>query len=111
MLFRGLIYSIIFFFLIIVYAVIVLEYFFPAEEVRAIAERTLSKKLKLPLKIQKIGFSLLSGMRINGVTLGSASQPLAHVKKVILDCQTQAGKPPPGTDHPGKRQIECRSMA
>ena len=84
-LFRGLIYSVLFFLLLIVSAGIVLEYFFPAEEVRAIAERTLSKKLKLPLKIQKIGFSLLSGMRIDGVTLGSASQPLAHVKKVILD--------------------------
>ena len=84
-LFRGLIYLVLFFLLLIVSAGIVLEYFFPAEEVRAIAERTLSKKLKLPLKIQKIGFSLLSGMRIDGVTLGSASQPLAHVKKVILD--------------------------
>ena len=74
-LFRGLIYSVLFFLLLIVSAGIVLEYFFPAEEVRAIAERTLSKKLKLPLKIQK------------------------------------AGKPPPGTDYPGKRQLECRSMA
>ena len=52
-LFRGLIYLVLFFLLLIVSAGIVLEYFFPAEEVRAIAERTLSKKLKLPLKIQK----------------------------------------------------------
>lgn len=43
-LFRGLIYSLLFFFLLIVSAGIVLEYFFPAEEVRAIAEAKLSKK-------------------------------------------------------------------
>ena len=42
-LFRGLIYSLLFFFLLIVSAGIVLEYFFPAEEVRAIAEAKLSK--------------------------------------------------------------------
>ena len=79
-LFRGLIYSLLFFFLLIVSAGIVLEYFFPAEEVRAIAEAKLSKKLKLPLSIQKISFSLLSGMQVDGVTLGT--QPLlARVKK------------------------------
>jgi len=42
-LFRGLIYSLLFFFLLIVSTGIVLEYFFPAEEVRAIAEAKLSK--------------------------------------------------------------------
>jgi len=79
-LFRGLIYSLLFFFLLIVSAGIVLEYFFPAEEVRAIAEAKLSIKLKLPLSIQKISFSLLSGMQVDGVTLGT--QPLlARVKK------------------------------
>ena len=83
-LFRGLIYSLLFFFLLIVSAGIVLEYFFPAEEVRAIAEAKLSKKLKLPLSIQKISFSLLSGMQVDGVTLGT--QPLlARVKKIVLD--------------------------
>ena len=40
-LFRGLIYSLLFFFLLIVSVGIVLEYFFPAEEVRAIAEAKL----------------------------------------------------------------------
>ena len=75
------IYSVLFFFLLIVSAGIVLEYFFPAEEVRAIAEAQLSKKLKLPFRIQKIGFNLLSGMRIDGVKLGSAAKPLACVNK------------------------------
>jgi len=92
-LFRGLTYALVFFFLLIASAGIVLEYFFPAEEVRAIAERTLSKKLQLPLRIQKISFSLLSGMQVDGVTLGA--QPLARVKKVVLDydlSQLFAGK-------------------
>lgn len=82
---RGLIYSIFFVFLLIVSAGLVLEYYFPAEKVRVMAEDHLSKKLKLPLKIQKIGFSLLSGLELDGVALGDSVRPLAEVKKVILD--------------------------
>lgn len=82
-LFRGLVYSLFFFLLLIASAGIVLEYFFPAEKVRAIAEDKLSKKLNLPLKIQKVSFSLLNGAKIDGMTLGT--QPLARIKQVVLD--------------------------
>jgi hypothetical protein len=82
---RGLVYFFFFIFLLIVGAGVVLEYFFPAEEVRVLAEKEGTKKLNLPLSIKKIKFSLLSGVRIDGVTLGPALQPLASVQALILD--------------------------
>ena len=82
---RGLVYFFFFIFLLIVGAGVVLEYFFPAEEVRVLAEKEGTKKLNLPLSIKKIKFSLLSGVRIDGVTLGPALQPLASVQALVLD--------------------------
>jgi hypothetical protein len=82
---QGLVYFFFFIFLLIVGAGVVLEYFFPAEEVRVLAEKEGTKKLKLPLSIKKIKFSLLSGVRIDGVTLGPALQPLASVQALVLD--------------------------
>jgi hypothetical protein len=84
-LFRGLIYFFFFIFLLIAGAGVVLEYFFPAEKVRVLAEKEGTKQLNLPLSIKKIKFSLLSGVRIDGVTLGSAAQPIARVKALVLD--------------------------
>ena len=84
-LFRTLIYSVFFIFLLIASAGLVLEYYFPAEEARVIAEGQLTKILKLPLRIQKIGFSLLSGLRLDGVALGSVKKPVAQVKSLVLD--------------------------
>jgi hypothetical protein len=82
---RGLIYFFFSIFLLIVGAGVVLEYFFPAEEVRVLAEKEGTKKLNLPLSIKKIKFSLLSGVRIDGVTLGPALQPIASVQALVLD--------------------------
>jgi hypothetical protein len=84
-LFRTLIYSVLFIFLLIASAGLVLEYYFPAEEARVFAEGHLTKTLKLPLKIQKIDFSLFRGLQLDGVTLGFATNPVARVKKVVLD--------------------------
>ena len=50
-----------------------------------LAEKEGSKKLNLPLSIKKIKFSLLSGVRIDGVTLGPAVQPIANVQVLIFD--------------------------
>ena len=84
-LFRGMIYFFFFIFLLIVGTGVVLEYFFPAEEVRVLAEKEGAKQLNLPLSIKKIKFSLLSGVRIDGVTLGPAAQPIASVQALALD--------------------------
>jgi hypothetical protein len=82
---RTLVYSVFFIFLLIAAAVIVLEYYFPAEEARLFAESQVTKHLKLPLKIQKIGFSLFSGLRLDGLALGFPNMPVARVKTVVLD--------------------------
>ena len=82
---RGVIYFFFFIFLLIVGAGVVLEYFFPAEEVRILAEKEGTKQLNLPLSIKKIKFSLLSGVRIDGVRLGPAAQPIASVQALVLD--------------------------
>ncbi len=83
--FRGLLYSIFFIFLLIASAGLVLEYYFPADEFREIVEGQVTQKLQLPLSIQKLGFSLLSGMQLDNVTLGASSNPVARVKQVVLD--------------------------
>jgi uncharacterized protein involved in outer membrane biogenesis len=64
---------------------VIFEYFFPAEELRVLAEKEGSKQLNLPLSIKKIKFNLLSGVRIDGVTLGTAVQPIANVQVLALD--------------------------
>jgi hypothetical protein len=84
-LFRGLIYFFYFIILLIVGTGVILEYFFPAEEVRELAEKEGAKQLNLPLSIKKIKFSLLSGVRIDGVTLGPVVQPIANVQALVLD--------------------------
>ena len=82
---RALLYSVFFIFLIVAAAGIVLEYYFPAEEARLFAEGQISRQLKLPLKIQKIDFSLFSGLQMDNVVLGFPAMPVAKVKKVVLD--------------------------
>jgi hypothetical protein len=84
-LFRGLIYFFSFIILLIVGTGVILEYFFPAEEVRVLLEKEGAKQLNLPLSIKKIKLSLLSGVRIDGMTLGPAVQPIANVQVLVLD--------------------------
>lgn len=84
-LFRGLMYSIFFIFLLIASVGLVLEYYFPADRVKEFVEGQVTQKLQLPLNIQKLGFSLLSGMQLDNVTLGASSNPVVRVKKVALD--------------------------
>jgi hypothetical protein len=48
--------------------------------VRVLAEKEGTKQLNLPLSIKSIKFSLLSGARIDGVTLGPAVQPIANAE-------------------------------
>jgi hypothetical protein len=84
-LFLGLIYFSSFIILLIVGTGVILEYFFPVEEVRILAEKEGAKQLNLPLSIKKIKFSLSSGVRIDGVTLGPAVQPIAYVQVLVLD--------------------------
>jgi hypothetical protein len=84
-LFRGMIYFFFFICFLIVGAGVVLEYFFPAEKVRVLAEKEGTKQLNLPLSIKEIKFSLLSGVRIYGVRLGPAAQPIASVQALVLD--------------------------
>ena len=55
-LFRGLTYLTFFIFFLVMSGGLVLEFFFPAERFRLFAEDQVSQQLKLPLKIQKIGF-------------------------------------------------------
>ena len=79
-LFLGLIYFSSFIILLIVGTGVILEYFFPVEEVRILAEKEGAKQLNLPLSIKKIKFSLLRGVRIDGVTLGSSVRPIANAE-------------------------------
>ncbi len=83
--FKGLIYIFLFALLMIIGIGVVLEFYFPAEEVRVLAEKEGSKQLKIPLTIKTIKLSLLSGVRVDGVILGAPSKPLASVQSVLLD--------------------------
>jgi hypothetical protein len=84
-LFRGLTYLSFLIFFLIMSVGLVLEFFFPAERFRLLAEDQISQQLKLPLTIKKISFSLLSGIQVDDITLGSAIRPLAHIKQIILN--------------------------
>ena len=77
-LFLGLIYFFSFIILLTLGSGLTLEYFFRAEEVRALAEKK-CKKLNSPLN-QKIKFSLLNLVRIDEVTLGPAVQPISNAE-------------------------------
>ncbi len=66
----------------------VLTHFFPSEEIRPIAEDQLTTHLKMPVKIGRLDFNLLTGFEFDNVQLGapgSASEgPLFHVDRVVL---------------------------
>ncbi|MGV7220326.1 MAG: hypothetical protein ACQ9MH_02225 [Nitrospinales bacterium] len=56
--------------LLVIGAGVVLQYYFPGETLRPIAEEKLTGILKMPVKIGKIEFNLLQGVQISKVSLG-----------------------------------------
>ena len=56
--------------ILVVGAGVVLQYYFPGETIRPIAEEKLTEILKMPVKIGKIEFNLLQGVQISKVSLG-----------------------------------------
>ena len=70
--------------LLIVGAGVVLQYYFPGETLRPIAEEKLTGILKMPVKIGKIEFNLLSGVQISKVSLGG-DEKFVDVDDVRLD--------------------------
>ncbi|MEK9629025.1 MAG: hypothetical protein VW455_08385 [Nitrospinota bacterium] len=84
-LFRTLFYTFFFVTSAIVAMGVVLEYYFPAEQIRDFAEKEGSKQLQLPLSIKRIKLSLFSGVRVEGVVLGPTTKPLASVQNLVLD--------------------------
>ncbi|MBT5026894.1 MAG: hypothetical protein HOM97_00735, partial [Nitrospina sp.] len=73
---RGLTYLLFSLFFLFAGAGLALKYFFPVEQVRVLAENQLSKTLKIPLRIQKLDYSLLSGIQLDNITLGTATNAL-----------------------------------
>ena len=82
---KGWVYFFFFLFVLIAGIGLVLEYYFPAEEIRVLAEKEGTRQLKLPLAIKKIKFSLLSGIRVDGLVLGPSAKPIASVQTMLLD--------------------------
>jgi hypothetical protein len=72
------------FILLLVGVGIVLSYYFPSERVTPIAERELSKILKIPVSIGSLDFSLLSGLHVSRLALGE-EQPIISVQNIVLD--------------------------
>lgn len=83
--FRGFVYFSFFIILLIAGAGAVLEYYFPAEEVRVLAEKEGAKQLQLPLSIKRLEFSLFRGVQVDGLVLGPIAKPLASVETLALD--------------------------
>lgn len=57
--------------------------FFPSEEIRPIAEDQLTTHLKMPVKIGRLEFNLLTGFEFENVQLGG-TDPLFKVDLLIL---------------------------
>ncbi len=71
--------------LLLVGAGIVLKYYFPSERLTPIAERELTKVLKVPVSIGSIDVSLLTGLNVSRLTLGETKEPIASIEEVALD--------------------------
>ncbi len=61
----------------------VLTYYFPSEEIRPIAEDQLTEHLKMPVKIGRLQFNLLTGFEFENVRLGG-KVPLFEVDSMVL---------------------------
>ncbi|QPJ61998.1 MAG: AsmA family protein [Candidatus Nitronauta litoralis] len=61
----------------------ILTHFFPSEEIRPIAEDQLTTHLKMPVKIGRLEFNLLTGFEFENVQLGG-TDPLFKVDLLIL---------------------------
>jgi len=70
--------------ILVVGAGIILQYYFPGETIRPIAEEQLTRILKMPVKIGRIEFNLLRGVQISKVSLGG-DEKFVDVDDVRLD--------------------------
>lgn len=77
-------YPFIFLILLLAAAGVALEYYFPREQVRALAQRELTELLKVPVAIGKLDFSLLKGIQITNATVGE-NPPIVQVQSLVLD--------------------------
>lgn len=81
---RFFFYGALLFTLLLVGVGIVLSYYFPSERVTPLAEKELTKILKIPVSIQSLDFSLLHGVTVSRVKLGE-EQPIISVQSLVLD--------------------------
>jgi len=83
-LFIFLTYGFLFFIVLLVGAGVVLTYYFPSERLRPIAEKELTKYLKVPVSIGSLDLSILHGVNISRLTLGE-QKPIFDVQNITLD--------------------------
>lgn len=77
-------FGILFFLILLVGAGIILSYYFPSERIRPIAEKELTRLLKIPVSIETLDFSLLHGLNVSRLTLGKEN-PILSVQNIVLD--------------------------
>ncbi|GJL77054.1 MAG: hypothetical protein NPINA01_00430 [Nitrospinaceae bacterium] len=77
-------YGVLCFILLLLIAGIVISYYFPSERLTPIAEKELSRILKIPVSIDSLDISLLSGLKISQLKLGQEPSILS-IQNVVLD--------------------------
>jgi hypothetical protein len=83
-LWRFFFYGMLLFILLLVGGGFALSYYFPPERIAPIAEKELTKFLKIPVSIASLDLSLLRGLNISRLRLGD-EQPILSVHHIVLD--------------------------
>jgi hypothetical protein len=83
-LFLVIAYGLLVFIVLLVGAGAALTFFFPSERLRPIAEKELSSFLKMPVSIESLDISILSGVKISRLALGE-NAPFFAVDDLVLD--------------------------